>query len=283
MRWINKRHKKHRKEGHFIVRKFLQNGWNDEVGRYVNTTYSDLQGGHKMEHLLLREQSYHCCYCMRAISVKHRTTLEHLLPRKTKENDYNTICHYQNTTRFMKRYVRWTQEPPHGKIKVPPYPHYCAYENLVASCDGSVWDMSNPNALASKVHNTCNNIRKDTKIVPLFYDSQVERRLLYERDGELTYDEVKYRDTIGAIQLEHATLKLMRKSWAQIANTQYCIEDVKKAINDEHLRQNILGDLRLSAAEYDFLQRMNIWGLLYEYRWFYDYFKYRREKIKFLR
>lgn len=283
MRWINKRHKKHRKKGHFIVRKFLEKGWDDKVGRYVNTTYSDLQGEHKMEHLLLREQGYHCCYCMRAISVKHKTTLEHILPRKTKENDHNTICHYLNTARYMNRYVRWSKEPPHGRIIVPPYPHYCAYENLVASCDGSVWDMSNPDMLASKVHNTCNNIRKDSKIVPMFYDSQVERRLLYERDGELTYDEAKYRDTIDAIRLEHATLKLMRKSWAQIANTQYDIGNVEKAIDDVQLRESILGELSLLAAEHDFLQRKNIWGLLYEYRWFYDYFKYRRDKIKFLR
>lgn len=283
MRWINKRHKKHRKQGHSIVKMFLQNGWNNDVGRYINASYSDLQSERKMEHLLLREQGCLCCYCMRTISVKHKTTLEHILPRKTKESDSNKIYHYLNTARFMKRYVKWTEEPPHKRIKVPPYPHYCAYENLVASCDGSVWDMNEPDKLASKVHNTCNNIRKDKDIIPMFFDSEIERKLLYERDGELTYDEEIYGTTIDAIQLEHSALKLMRKSWAKLAKTQYTIDEVQKAVNDEQLRQTVLGEIGLTAAENDFLQRKNIWGLFYEYRWFYDYFKYRRDKIKFLR
>lgn len=89
----------------------------------------------------------------------------------------------------------------------------------------------------------------------MFYDSQVERRLLYERDGELTYDEAKYGATIEAINLEHRTLKLLRKIWAQIAKTHYTKEDVKSAIDDEKLRQKILGVLRIQAADYDFLYK----------------------------
>ena len=280
MRWINKRNKKYRKQGHSIVRKFLQQGWNKELGKYVNASYDDLKGQRRMERLLLREQGYVCCYCMRKISVKNKTTLEHILPRKTKENDHNKICHYLNTARFMKRYVKWTDEPLYHKVKTPPYPHFCAYENLVASCDGSVWDMDNPNALASTVHNTCNNIRSDKEIVPMFYDPLVERRLIYERDGELTYDEAKYEATIGAIKLEHDTLKLMRKVWAQISKTHYSADDVKNAILNENLRLNILDELTINAANSDFLKRKHIWAMLYEYHWFYDYFKYRRDNIK---
>lgn len=282
MKWINKRHKYNRKRGHAIVGKFLRDGWNTELGKYVNSTFDDFKRKREFKRLLLSEQNYHCCYCMRSISIKHKTTIEHLLPRKTNKEDSLTICHYLNTAQFMKRYVRWTEEPPRYKIKVPPYPHYCAYENLVASCDGSVWDINQPNLYAGNIHNTCNNVRSDKEIIPLFYDSQVERRLLYERDGELTYDEAKYGATIEAINLEHRTLKLLRKIWAQIAKTHYTKEDVKSAIDDEKLRQKILGVLRIQAADYDFLQRKNIWSLLYEYNWFYDYFRYRRDKIKFL-
>lgn len=283
MRWINKRHKNNRKRGHTIVRKFLHNGWNGELGKFVNADYDELKRERKMERLLLKEQGYYCCYCMRAISIKNKTTIEHILPRKTKVDNHNTICHYLNTARYMKHYVKWTDEPPRQRMENPPYPHYCAYENLVASCDGSVWDMSNPDALASTVHNTCNNVRSDQEIVPMFYDPQIERRLLYERDGELTYDEAKYSKTIDAIKLEHSTLKLIRKTWAQIVSKKYTIEEVKRAIGDEKLRLDILDELILAVADIDFLRRKNIWGLLYEYRWFYDYFKYRKNKIKFLR
>lgn len=282
MRWINKRNKENRKRGHAIVGGFLRRGWNAETDKYINTSYDSLKGERKIERLLLREQGYHCCYCMRAISVKYKTTIEHILPRKTKKDNYNAICHYLNSSRFMKRYVRWTDEPPRQKMKVPPYPHYCAYENLVASCDGSIWDKNQPDIFTGSLHNTCNNIRKDKEIIPLFYDSQIERKLIYERDGELTYNETKYGETIGAIKLEHGTLKLIRRAWAQIANTLFTVDDVKKAVDNDRLRLTILDSMVIAAADYDFLSRTNIWELLYEYRWFYDYFKYRRDKIKYL-
>lgn len=82
--------------------------------------------------------------------------------------------------------------------------------------------------------------------------------------------------------MEHGTLKLIRRAWAQIANTLFTVDDVKKAVDNDRLRLTILDSMVIAAADYDFLSRTNIWELLYEYRWFYDYFKYRRDKIKYL-
>lgn len=75
MRWINKRKRKNRKKGHFIVGKFLRCGWNNEYGRYINCSYSDFQKEGRITHLLLREQGYMCCYCMRAIAYKSHTDI----------------------------------------------------------------------------------------------------------------------------------------------------------------------------------------------------------------
>lgn len=272
MRWINKRIKKNRKRGHAIVNKFLYRGWDKTSGRYVNCCYSDLQGEGKMTRLLLREQGYLCCYCMRAISYKSHTTIEHVLPRKTKIDDNNTITHYMNSARFMKRYVKWTEEPPRYRVNVPPYPHYCAYENLVASCDGSVYDLSNPDyKYPSKLHNSCNNFRSNEEIIPLFFLKEINRLLIYERDGELTYDE-KYSHTIKVINLEYDTLKLMRRAWAKVSEY-YTVDDVKKAITDVELRNEIIDDARFNAFDGNLLQNTNLWNLLYDFRWFYTYFK----------
>ncbi len=278
MRWINKRNRKNRKQGHDIVGKFLQRGWDKMNGKYINCSYSDIQGEGELTHLLLREQNYLCCYCMRSISYKGHTTIEHVLPRKTKKDDHNTITHYQNMARFMKRYVKWTEEPPTKRIKIPPYPHYCAYENLVASCDGSIYDLINPDyQYPSRLHNCCNNYRNNDEIIPMFFLENINHILVYERDGELTFDE-KYQNTIKAINLEHDTLKLMRRAWAKISDI-YSVDDVKNAMTNVSFRDEIIDDSNFNAFDGHLLCNSNFWNLLYEYRWFYTYFKKKKKRV----
>ena len=273
MRWINKRNKKNRKKGHAIVNRFLRNGWNKDFGKYVNGFYCDLQREGKIVRLLLREQEGLCCYCMRHISYKNHTTLEHVLPRKTAGNDYSSIIYYLNSARFMKRYVRWSEEPPKKHVHVPPYPHYCAYENLVASCDGSIVDVNKPEeCYPGKLHNSCNNFRESDRIVPIFYDFHAKDLICYEPDGELTYDEDLYEETIKAVNLEYPTLKLMRKAWAEIC-LRHTPEDVKRAQNDNALKQEIIDEMDLDVFDSHLMTYPNIWNLFYEYRWFYTYFK----------
>ena len=272
MHWINKRNRKNRKQGHSIVRKFLQRGWDSELGRYINTSYSDLLSEGKMTHLLLREQGYHCCYCMRAISFKGHTTIEHILPRKTRATESDIILHYLNFTRFMKRYVMWSPEPPVKRVTRPPYPHFCSYENMVVSCDGSIRDMNNPDeSYSSRLHSCCNNFRSNKEIIPMFYLKNIKQILTYERDGELTCDD-KYEATIKALNLQHETLKLMRKAWARVC-CDYTEEDVKSARKDKELRNFIVDDSGLNSSEGSFLIKDDIWNVFYEYRWFYSYFK----------
>lgn len=272
MYFINKRNKRNRKQAHSIVNKFLHRGWNKEFGRYVNCDYSDLQHEGKMKLLLLREQKGLCCYCMRQISFKKHTTLEHVLPRKTDGKDCNAILYYLNSARFMKRYVMWTPEPPQRRVFRPPYPHYCAYENLVASCDGSIYDVDNPEIrYVGKLHNSCNNHRGNAKILPLFFNSHINELIIYEKDGELTFDEDLYGETIRAINLEYPTLKLMRRAWAEVC-VHYTPEDVKIAMVDKEFRRDIINDTNLNVFDRHTMTFDNMWSLFYEYRWFYGYF-----------
>lgn len=209
---------------------------------------------------------------MRHISFKEHTTLEHILPRKTDGKDFNTITYYLNTARFMKRYVKWTLESPKKRVKVPPYPHYCAYENLVASCDGNICDVNKSEIkYVGKLHNSCNNFRGNAKIVPLFFNSHANTQLRYETDGELTFDEDLYGETIKAINLEYPTLKLMRRAWAEMC-IQYTPEDVKRAKTDREFRQDIINDTNLEVFDRHIMTYDNMWNLFYEYRWFYSYF-----------
>jgi hypothetical protein len=134
-------------------------------------------------------------------------------------------------------------------------------------------DINKPEVrFPSNLHNTCNNIRQSKKIVPIFYNSHAKDVISYEPDGELTYDEDLYKETIDAINLEYPTLKLMRRAWADIClrNTP---EDVKRAQKDDILRQEIIDDTNLNVFDSYLMSLPNIWNLLFEYRWFYTYFR----------
>lgn len=102
-----------------------------------------------------------------------------------------------------------------------------------------------------------------------------EKNLIqYETDGELTYDETQYGETMQALRLEHDTLKLMRRTWANIARYNYYrVEDVRKAISDKALRNNILSDSHVPMRDANNLKTDIYWNTLYSYHWFYGYFK----------
>lgn len=70
-------------------------------------------------------------------------------------------------------------------------------------------------------------------------------------DGDLTFDK-KYEDTIRIVNLEHETLKLMRRTWATIAlGGCFKVVDGKRACQDKVWREEIIErsliTLRISA------------------------------------
>lgn len=167
---------------------------------------------------------------------------------------------------------------PNKKIHVPPFPHFCAYDNLVVSCDGSIPDVLHSEmSLPVKLHLCCNNARGDIRIQPLFFVRRISKDIIYEKDGELTYDESKYGETIRTLRLEHNTLKLMRRTWAYIVEyTYYRVDDVCKAISNKTLRENILSDSHIPTRDVSNLKTDLYWNTLYSYNWFYGYFKKHR-------
>lgn len=275
MRWIDKNKKEFRKRGRHLVAKFLEQSWNKDLNRYVNCDFPSLKKKKELERLLINQQQGLCCYCMRRISFKQHTTLEHILPHRPQSMD--DVKWYFQTYPRLRHFVTYYHiaEHPYRKIKVPPYPHFCAYDNLVVSCDGSIPDPSRPNiTLPSKLHLCCNNARGNVRIQPLFFIRRISKDIRYETDGELTYEETQYGETMQALRLEHDTLKLMRRTWANIARYNYYrVEDVRKAISDKALRNNILSDSHVPMRDANNLKTDIYWNTLYSYHWFYGYFK----------
>lgn len=154
------------------------------------------------------------------------------------------------------------------KLHTPPYPHCIAHENLVASCQGKVFEGGEKYIL----HKCCNNFRGNDKIVPLFFIPRAAEIVRYEIDGTLTYFE-KYESTISSLNLMHSTLIFMRKIWAKIVINNISLNQVNKALTDNDIRINIIDDIDIDISERKNLRIDLYWKLLIEYHWFYNYFQ----------
>jgi hypothetical protein len=261
MQFIDK--KLHRIEGHAIVKKFIEGQWQDN-SQYINLDYESFPKD-EMAILTMSEQNEYCCYCMRELSTEN-VTLEHVIPNRTTQIKYfNSYLGYGELND--KNIFLWKKERNKTELQVPPFPHFIAYENLVASCNGVV------RSTGQIVINLkcCNNGRGNQEIIPLFFKSNVKDILVYEKDGKLTYDD-EYETTIRALNLEHETMQLLRKAWHSICSTTHSVEDVNNAIWNTTKRYDILDDCNLTTNNEEMLIKDIYWKLLAEYSWFHSYY-----------
>lgn len=254
----------------------MEMAWNEDLQRYIGCTFDNLRSQHKLTKILLQEQHYHCCYCMRKIGLGNnsgKVTLEHIVPFSSSESDFK--LYFRLMPRFFKRKVFWARENKIAglgkQLNVPPFPHYVAYENLTASCDGSIGDNLSLKSFA-RLHSTCNNFRGDKIVTPLFLFKKIVHNISYAKDGKLIYD-IKYESTIENLNLDHPTLVMLRKTWYDISQY-HKPEDVFCGIKDHAKRFEILEDTTLTEPEQDaFRNNDMLWELLTQYDWFYHYYK----------
>lgn len=288
MFWIDKHNRGKRGRGHRIVNDFLRKAWNKEERRYINCDFNSFKRDRRMEQLLHQEQGGYCCYCMRHLNVGSHTSLEHVMPhhckKKNGDEDDKTINYYKRFNKNFKKvtYIRLNGSTRRWRVG-PRYPHFCAYENLVLSCDGSLFTDEDKakNIYPSKLHLCCNECRGNKQIVPLFFLPNVKELFVYKDDGSIGISkrvksplrQTELSNTIDALALEHDRLKIIRQVWWYIARSHlYGIDEVKSAIDDDSLRRNILAD---SGVPFNVGKRVNhtiYWSLLCDYYWFYRYF-----------
>lgn len=263
---------KYKKKGHLIIRTFIRKQWDSDTRKYINLNYNELKRCKKFKHLLLKEQQKFCCYCMRKISF-NEATLEHVMPHHLKRNTSikDEIKYYSRFGRLKRENIYYCPDkdiPISSKLQTTPYPHCIAHENLVASCQGKVFDGGEKYVL----HKCCNNFRGNNKIIPLFFIPRAAEIIRYEIDGRLTYFE-NYGSTIKALNLMHPTLIFMRKIWAKIVINNISFSQVNMALTDKDIRINIIDDIDIGFSERKNLEINLYWKLLIEYNWFYGYFK----------
>lgn len=292
MFWIDKHNKRKRRRGHQIVNAFLREAWSSYDKKYVNCTYASFKRNRRMEDLLYDEQGGFCCYCMRHLDRYAHTSLEHVMPHNSvdKQNraDYKKINYYKRFNKTFNRYVYYIHlngSKRRWHVGVP-YPHFCAYENLVLSCDGSLFtDEDNArNCHPSKIHLCCNESRGNSRIVPLFFIPGIGDLIIYHRDGTIGISKVltspeqqkAFSESIDCLKLEHERLQIIRQVWFYIAASGlYNADHVKAAADDEVLRQEIMMDSGIPGRLAKRIKHPIYWSLLCDYFWFYSYFKNR--------
>ncbi|KAA6338338.1 hypothetical protein EZS27_013636 [termite gut metagenome] len=157
MQYINKSISKFKVQAHRLLSIFIQGQWQQDANSYVNLTYESFRND-DIRDILLKEQSHYCCYCMKHILGKE-TTLEHVIPNKAKGP--TLISKYISYGEIRYNVFFWESNMRFTKLQMPPFPHILSYENLVASCNGSI--------LNHGLGKCCNNVRKSKDIIPFFY------------------------------------------------------------------------------------------------------------------
>ncbi|MBR3413115.1 MAG: hypothetical protein IKG81_10560 [Bacteroidales bacterium] len=212
-----------------------------------------------------------CCYCMRTIKANDtHSTLEHVIPNKTPDaKTYSTyydvpseLVKDENVMVFKEVFIR-----RHKKTS-PPFPHNVAYENLVASCDGSL-------PKGSKNHLCCNNPRGDEYMPPFIFMKNIHQEFKYRpTTGYVVWKDnphVSSRERMSVVNqrlnLNDAILRMIRMLWYYLAlNQMDC-----RLTNAQ--RRMVIDSFRPHCPPLDKEMLQNFmdddyWSLLEEYQYF---------------
>lgn len=277
MRWINKRNKGICKKAHRIVKKFIDRSWSVANSRHEYCNYSFFRKNKPFRHLLMKEQDGLCCYCMRRMIAEggnSNVTYEHVMPHHVEPKD--KAFYYARINTFRKQVrsllLDYGSAESEKRCFVSPYPHYCAYENIVLSCNGSIYQTANPETEdMAKLHQTCNLKRGKKRVEPIFFYRLDKLNWRYERDGRITCDD-RFDESVDVLDLENPTLVLMRKAWAELP-VDWTTENVRQAVDNEEIRQDIVASMNLTFHEQMKLQNKLYWQIFSEYDWFDGYYR----------
>lgn len=282
MRFIDKNNPKFRVKGLNINKKILKNCWTGK--KYINLNYY-LVNKEKLSEHLIKEQGGLCCYCMRRIRMKDdedkmhlkNITLEHVIPNKISQNEWNRDKKLYRkipllNDRNLEVCIEGNITNPFRKFGMPPFPHFLAYDNLVASCDGQTLDESG----SLVPHHCCNNIRGNNYVEPLYFHPNVSKEIMYDGRGHIQCEEeyVPYLQEETGVNIMSPFLNDVRLFWKKVADSEYTVDEIFKAENSEELRCDIIDDVFTydPRGHWFFLKEQKFWCIYSEYDWFYNYY-----------
>ncbi len=235
MRYIDK--SQNRASGLANTSAFLNQHCLDANGRHTGIRYNSTDPGVKdtfcaadasryrktLTQLLLSEQHDLCCYCLRRLKTNQneeysdkKITLEHIIPRSyTSTHD---VAYYRSAPGLSTNDVEITdvyESPGYGQ-QPHIHPHKVAYNNLVASCNGTFPDVRNERQGKQKI--CCNVARQTKQAYPVYFMPNVADFVDYLPDGDIqavpgTPEESHTATLIDSTNLQCDSLRQIRYLW----------------------------------------------------------------------
>ena len=297
MRWIDKSN--NRAYGLRNTCDFLNNHCLENDGRFRGIRYNDNDPGTKetfclaqnssyrkrLTQLLLSEQNDMCCYCLRRLKTNQdeqwsyrKITLEHIIPRSFSSGP--EAAYYQTAPGLTPQDVVLTDlyESTSYNQQTSIHPHKIAYNNIVASCNGTFPEKTNINNGRQKI--CCNLKRSNLQAYPVYFFKDVADWIDYLPDGDVqavygTPEESHVRTLIANTNLQCDSLKEIRYLWYLLRNKSE--QEIYACNASESKRLRLLGDVLFGYAVSDrsvnLLQKYikkDYWDTLILYNKFYE-------------
>lgn len=301
---------KHREEGLQITKDYLQTCCLGTDGRYHNIRYDNRDSGtnqtfcgynhrvfrKRLINVLLENQHNLCCYCLRKLKTNQReedsdkvVTLEHIIPRSYTRANNQELSYYQNVPELSLTEVVVTEEYESLNYdqEGTAQPHKVAYNNLVASCNGTFPYVRNENEGKSKL--CCNEFRKNEKAYPIYFIENIHQYIDYQSDGNVygicnSNDDLtnKIEDVIKNTNLCCDSLKQIRRLWFILSHIPkeeiYCChtESQRDDLFSRELYKTEYFDMESTSELHNKFLKDDYWNTFMLYDVFYEIFK---EKI----
>lgn len=218
MKYIDKTLKK--QQGEQIVTEFL-NCFHNRTKAYPNDMYkafcSEIDDAHNhvqfrqrlINEVLIQEQDGLCCYCMRRLSECKKMTIEHVMPNHAV--DKTELDKYRTRATVLDGLPHSEDFKSLSPITYPPHPHSIAYQNLLLSCDGNLFNES-------PTPQCCNLKRKHTFLPPFVLYSNIIQTFIYTEDGMAEWQEdpeppESKGNAMRILGLNKSILKMVRRIW----------------------------------------------------------------------
>jgi len=259
---------------------FIKVQWQTESNKYYNLNYSLLLNYQNFKNLLILEQDEMCCYCMKNIKNEN-ITIEHYIPKKDAitDNEIIKFNKYLDEAEILRNNVVNKNIFKNTRIELntPPFPHDIAYHNLLVSCNGKI--IENKDDIVS---NFCNNKRSDSYIPAFTYDTEIENKIVYNKDGSVLYKyDTDKSEYINTLNLNYSTLKKIRRLWFIFSlNSATDFEEIKNKVTLKE-RKHIINESysiiknKIKDDNYikDTFYNEQFWNIFIKYKWFYFYYK----------
>ncbi len=218
MKYIDK--SLHKQRGEQIVSEFLD-CFHTRTGTYPDDMYKtfcqeidDAHGHIKFskrlkDEVLAPEQDGRCCYCMKKLSTCLITTVEHVMPNHAK--DKNELDKYRAKPTALDGLPHTADFIAMSPVVYPPHPHSIAYQNLILSCDGDLFNEKSKPVC-------CNLKRQHAFLPPVVLYPNITQTFRYLIDGTAEWTEdpeppESRKNVVKVLGLNSSVLKMVRRIW----------------------------------------------------------------------